>query len=365
MARDLLSNGLPWLSVSGHRIVSAETGQPILLRGVNRSGLEHSEPLENSERPFTDAARISERDIQEIASWGAHIIRLPFNQEWVLQGRGGRSAAEYLEALDGVIYWAARAGAYTLLDLQWLSADRVFGPPGSGQRVAPLPNTDSIALWMILARRYQDEPAVLYDLFNEPHDPIPGDPNPLQGIRADGSTFTMPNGRVTMSEWQPWARHLIDAIRSEHPHALIFVSGINWGYDLRGFPLTVADDRFEEYANLVYSTHIYPSKGPPSRPGRTERWPGPAGNPSWQQAFGHLAGRVPVFAGEWGVAEGNEDTDKDLRWAAQLVEYLDQLQMGWTAWSWYDRPYLIRENSAQPYDPTRYGRLVARYLAEP
>ena len=61
-------------------------------------------------------------------------------------------------------------------------------------------------LWQTLAERYQDEPAVLFDLFNEPHD-------------------------VPASSWHDAARYLIDLIRPIHPRSLLFVSGMDWGYD--------------------------------------------------------------------------------------------------------------------------------------
>ena len=120
-----LSNGLPSLATVGNRIVIAATGQPILLRGVNRSGLEWAEPDEDG---FSSAAGISRAEIEFIVKdWNCNIIRLPLNQDWALNGRGERSADDYLNDLDRVVHWASRAGAYTLLDLQWLDADRPFG----------------------------------------------------------------------------------------------------------------------------------------------------------------------------------------------------------------------------------------------
>src|SRR5262249_22218443 len=103
--------------------------------------------------------------------------------------------------------------------------------------------------------------------------------------------------------------------------------------------------------------------GPPSRPHRWEPWPGPPENPSWYQAFGHLAGRVPVFAGEWGVADEESDRYADRRWADRLQRYFDSLSMGWAAWSWYDRRRLVRPHAEGLYAPTPYGRWVRRYLA--
>jgi endoglucanase len=362
-----LSNGLPWLQVAGNQIVSVETRRPVILRGVNRSGLEYSEPITvGSVFPFNDAAGISQSDIEEmVLDWGANVIRLPFNQDWALNGRSGLEPAIYLDALDQVIYWASNCGAYTLLDLQWLNADTVFGPPGSSSRVAPLPNADSITLWTLLATRYQHEPAVLYDIFNEPHSQILGDPNVLQGIREDGTTFEIMGGHVTMSEWQPWARQLVSAIRRVHTNSLIFVSGVDWSYNLRGMPLTIVPGGRKTFANLVYSTHVYPDKGPQSLPGVPEGLPGPASSASWYQAFGYLATAFPVFAGEWGVREMSEDTDRDTAWAEQLGRYLSSLRMGWTAWSWWDTPHIIRRFITPPYQPTRYGNVVLRYLAMP
>ena len=311
-----LSSGLPYLTTQGNLIVRADTGDPILLRGLNRSGLEYSEP---DEQGFLSAAEISRAEIHAIVKqWGANIIRLPFNQDWVLNGRGAWAADAYQRALDQVIRWASGFGAYTLLDLQWLDAERIYG--GNRNFVAPLPNRESTELWNMLATRYRGEPAVLYDIFNEPHDRLPDDPYPMN--REDGTTYPPGLDRVTMAEWQPWARKLIAAIRDVNADALIFAGGTNWAYDLRGMPMDVP--------NLVYSTHVYPSKGS-----------------NWEEAFGHLAAQVPLFAGEWGGA------DSDLKWGKRLADYFDSLQMGWTAWSWYNEPFLIER-----YRPTPFGQIV-------
>src|SRR5277367_6922702 len=161
-----LSNALPLLTTSGNRIVNAATGATLLLRGVNRSGLEYSDP---DEQGFLSGAGICRAEIQTIVKdWRCNIVRLPFNQDFVLRGRNGLSAEQYQQALDQVISWNAMFGAYTLLDLQWLDVQRIYG--GNRNFVAPLPNMDSIALWTTLAARYKDEPAVLYDIFTEPHD---------------------------------------------------------------------------------------------------------------------------------------------------------------------------------------------------
>src|SRR6476646_671976 len=112
-----LSRALPRLTVEGDRIVEVQSRHPVLLRGVNRSGLEYSSP-DGSGSLFKTG--LNERDFDEmVCEWRANIIRLPFNQEWALNHEG-YDAEPYLAALDYAIQSAAQRGAYTLLDLQWL-----------------------------------------------------------------------------------------------------------------------------------------------------------------------------------------------------------------------------------------------------
>ncbi len=316
----VLSNGLAPLTVSANRIVSTATGAPVLLRGVNRSGMEYSEP---DEEGFASAAGISRHEVRWICrEWKANILRIPLNQDWALNGRAGRPAEDYLRDIDRIILLASTYGAYTLLDLQWLDAETAFG--SGRQFVSPLPNHSSPAFWTLLARRYRDEPAVLFDILNEPHDRLPNDPHPLP--HHGGGFYPASQRRVSPLEWQPWARKLIAAIRAEHPAALVWVSGVNWGYDLRGVPM-------DDVPNLVYSTHVYRNKGET----RAE----------WAEAFGRLALGRPVFAAEWG------GPDADLDWGRRLASYLQDLGMGWCAWSWADKPHLVTR-----YAPTRFGDLV-------
>jgi endoglucanase len=320
-----LSHGLPLLAAAGNRIVNAGTGAPVLLRGLNRSGLEYSGP---DEQGFLSGAGIYRAEIQTIVKdWGCNIVRLPFNQDFVLSGRNGLSGEQYQQALDQVISWNALFGAHTLLDLQWLDAERIYG--GNRNFVAPLPNMQSVSLWKTLAARYKDEPAVLYDIFTEPHDRLPDDPYPLN--KEDGTTYPSGQFAVTMAMWQPWARQLVNAIRTQNPHSLIFIPGVDWAYNLRGMPMNLS--------NVVYSSHVYPDRGT-----------------DWAGAFGNLGITAPVFVGEFGPKETGDELDV----VSELVAYLQQHQIGWAAWSWLDKPFLIAR-----YVPTKFGALMRQQLAAP
>ena len=96
-----LSHGLATLITAGSRLLRADQMRPVLLRGVNRSGMEYSEPGVDG---FLAAAHITQDEIREIVQgWRANVIRLPFNQDWCLNGRGAQSAEAYLASLDQVI----------------------------------------------------------------------------------------------------------------------------------------------------------------------------------------------------------------------------------------------------------------------
>lgn len=330
-----LSNRLPALITVGNRILRADEMRPIVLRGINGSGLEYSEPDANG---FLSAAQITQDEIREmIRGWNCNVLRLPFNQDWCLNGRGSHSAEAYLSSLDQVIAWAAELGAYTILDLQWLDADTAYGTtenPAQGRtinRVPPAPDEKTITLWQTLAARYKDEPAVLFDLLNEPHDVLADDPHPLKLIRSDGSVALSDETRFTARMWSNWASLLTSAIREIKPEGIIMVGGIDWAFDLSAVHV--------DAPNIVYSTHIYSNR-------RQRDWP---------KALARYQ-EIPIFVSEWG------GTEQDLKFGAKLSSILRERQLGWTAWSWSDFPRLVTQPGSQP---TVFGSLVRSELVTP
>lgn len=325
---DQLSNGLPALIIVGNRISRADKMRPVLLRGINRSGLEYSEP---GAVGSLAAAGITQDEIREIVQgWRANIIRLPFNQDWCLNGRGAYAAGAYLESLDQVIAWAAELGAYTILDLQWLDADTIYGTTESpvqgrtANHVPPAPNEETIHLWRTLATRYKDEPAIIFDILNEPHDVVADDPHPLNSIGTDGRVRASDETRLTAQQWSRWANLLTTAIREIRPDGIIMVSGVDWAFDLSGVQVNAP--------NIVYSSHIYSNRR----------------RKDWRKALGRYRD-IPIFVGEWG------GTDEDLGFGSELGAVMRDRGLGWTAWSWSDFPRLV---SGTGYAPTLFGTLV-------
>ena len=277
------------LATSGRNIVDAGTGRPLVLRGVNVSGMEYSDSA---------YAEISPSELRVIVEeWGARIVRIPFVQSLVLAG-----VRDYVGELKTIVQWLGELGAYAILDLQWLDRETIVGP--GDNRVPPEPNNASIVCWDILAREFRGVDHVIFDLFNEPH----GTP---------------------VGVWADWARIMTGALRAVDEKRVVMVSGLDWGYDLRGVGVP--------FDNVIYSTHVYRVKGK-----------------DWEGAFGEMARRVPVFSGEWGGEA------KDLKWGRRLADYFRELNIGWTAWSWRDFPHLQNDLVATPF-----GALVRDELLKP
>ena len=331
-----LSHGLPLLITAQNRILRADTMRPVLLRGLNRSGLEYAEPNTDG---FLAAAGINQDEIAAMTlGWHANVLRIPFNQDWCLHGRAAHSAESYRASLDQIIEWASAAGAYTILDLQWLDFETAYGTTFNAiqgrtvNHVPPGPNEKTIDLWRILAARYRDEPAVLFDLLNEPHDVLSDDPNPLHLIGSDGRVVLSDQRRFSAREWNRWAALLVSEIRKIKPDGLILVGGVDWAFDLRGIHI--------DAPNIVYSTHIYAN-----RPRFT-----------WHRALGRYRD-IPIFAGEWG------GSDLDIRFGQQLGAKLRKLELGWAAWCWSDFPRLVAAAQAGDCTPTPFGAMVQGELA--
>jgi len=75
------------------------------------------------------------------------------------------------------------------------------------------------------------------------------------------------------------------------------------------------------------------------------------GGGGWGAGFGGGGGGEAVSAGEFGGVA------RDLAWGRELLDYFDELGMGWTAWSWRDHPHLQRGGAA-----TEFGELVRERL---
>lgn len=322
----------PVLHVEGNRILT-DAGKPVRLQGVNVVSLE-----------FLLRGDHVLKSVQvAVDDWHANIIRLPVKEGYWFGRESGQKdgGAEYRKLVDDAITMAANRGAYVMLDLHRFRA----------------PKQEHVEFWRDAAAKYKDHPAVIFDLFNEPHGMSwktwrDGGFVEEKKQPADEDAF------LTLEEKEK-AKHgfesvgmqrLVDAVREVGAQNIVVCGGLDWAYDLSGIATGHA---LQEHngRGIVYSTHIYPWKR------------------DWQGKVLCVAEKYPILVGEVGCdikkmdfipADAQEDP---YTWAPDILGFMEKYNLNYTAFSFHPAatPVMITDWS---YTPTPFwGAYVKRALA--
>ena len=364
---DTMTSKLPVLSVSGNKLVQSGITSPFRFHGVNRDTLEWGRFNWGG---CGGDGHFADRDYDNIASWGANVVRIPLSQANWLGRRCDPTA--YKGMVDSAVEKANARGMYVILDLHWTDVGGKAACDGpacrSGQQ--PMPDSDSVVFWDGVAARYANNPGVMFDLYNEPyvyHKPwVYNAPDAASwqcwkhgGCTVYASEQTSPRDRRT-GKPKPLAykavgmQKLYDTVRTRAPKNVVLTGGLDWAYDLSGVGKGYAIDG----TNIVYDTHVY------------TQWHNTTAD--WDQHFGYLTKTHPVSATEFGSIDCTADVTR------RLVDYFDapmdkpENSMSWTIWSWNSpgecsQPSLIADWEGAPLPDQ--GRLVyeslQRYAGHP
>jgi len=320
------------LHVTGNQILRPD-GTPVWLQGVNVVSLEFRVQGEHVLR----AAQLA------VDEWKSNIVRLPVKEEyWFGRHRDQKDGgAAYRELVDAAINIIANRGAYVLLDLHRFRA----------------PRPEHVEFWSDAARRYQNHPAILFDLFNEAHGISwdvwrDGGYVPKKEGVAEEDSFLSPEEKIKqgLGYESPGMQKLVDAVRATGAKNIVVAGGLDWAYDLTGIAHGYAlDDRGGH--GIVYSTHIYPWKT------------------GWVEKALVVADKYPILVGEVGCdvkkmpfipPERHEDP---YTWAPDMIAFIQKHKLHWTAFSFHPRatPVLI---SDWEFTPTPFwGVFVKEALA--
>lgn len=307
------------LHVSGNRLVTA-TGKAVRLQGVNIPSLEWSD---GGEHVLQSVGVVT-------TGWHADAIRLPVAQDrWFGQTQSQNDDGEnYRRLVDSVIKAAAAHGAYVILDLHWSDA----GAWGRDIGQHPMPDLNSVFFWQDAARHYANNPAVLFDLYNEPR---------------DVSWAVWKNGGAETTYKSPGMQKLVEVIRGVGAKNVLVAGGLDWAYDLSGIAggYALSDPKGN---GIMYATHIYPWKG--------------AHAENWDPHVTVIADKYPVFVGEVGCEPDPKQPDPKV-WALEILAYINRHHFNWTAWCFHAgaTPRLLMDRT---YTPTPYwGSYVKAALA--
>jgi hypothetical protein len=103
-----------------------------------------------------------------------------------------------------------------------------------------MPDQRAVSFWQKIASRYQGNPRVVFDLFNEPHD-VTSD------VWLNGGTVEYKG----ISYVAVGMRKLYDTVRGTGAKNVVFVSGVSWS----GRPSQLAP--LQGVTNVVYAAHAY------------------------------------------------------------------------------------------------------------
>ena len=327
------------LRVQGNLLVDA-SGQPVRLRGVNRSGTEYM--CLGGGAIFdgpSDAASIA-----AILSWRTNAVRIPLNEDCWLGINGvpaATSGAAYQQAIEEYVDLLGQNGLYAILDLHWTAA----GDSVADQQ-EPMPDLDHApAFWSSVASAFQGNGTVIFDLFNEPYpdallDSTPGWTCWRDGGTCDGLTYAAAGMQT-----------LVNAVRSTGATNVIALGGLGWSNFLSGW----LHYRPSDPQNAVVAAwHTYDFAECTT-------------TDCLDATVAPVAAQVPVIAAEIG------DDQCDASFLNAIMGWLDAHQIGYLVWAWdawgerYGDPdacysfALIRDYSGTP---TTYGSIIKAHLAQ-
>jgi len=342
------------LHVQGNRLVNA-SAQTVVLRGVNRMGLEY-ECVQGG--GLFGGVPVDLASVNAMKSWHINVVRLPLNEHCWLGIEGSPSGATYQQGVASYVNLLTANGIYVMVDLHWSA------PPGqsaSGQQ--SMPNTSySANFWKSVATSFKGNPMVLFDLFNEP---IPnnnandstdsaamrswscwrdgGAGGNCDATQSSGTSSSMSGSQVVGMQ------ALVDAVRSTGATNVIVLGGIQWANTLwssstRNLLTYLPVDPLGQLAAAV---HAYDNT-----------WC--RDTACYDREVAPIAAQLPVIFGEFGNAAG------DTNMLNSLMNWADARSIGYAAWTWnvgdssgFGQMKLLTSYSGTP---NQYGQVVRGHI---
>ena len=293
--------GVFGIQVKGDKFVSAKDGSALQLVGTNISGLETGRTWRWAS--FSNAGSAFWSKVLDWGGKGINTVRLPLNEaSWLnytcYDSGAGVSGGLYTHAGGGAytpdpnnVYQATvkkavadatAAGLYVILDLHWGSPNNAAGQPLCPIGQPGFADADhSLTFWKSLADTFKANPAVMFELFNEPFgtndyaDWVSGasgaGPDAIT-LRNGGAYFPFaqqnnPAGNPIKSIPLTWhvagTQAMLDTIRGQGATNVILSSPIGWAGEIETW---LAAKPSDPIGQLGVAWHLYGYKKGPSWP---------------------------------------------------------------------------------------------------
>jgi hypothetical protein len=320
------------LHIEGTKIIN-EKAEEVRLYGVNICSLEWNNKGDNVLKSVYEA----------FSNWNCNIVRLPLSQDrWFGKAPDSSSdGTQYRQLVDNIINLVSSFGKYVILDLHWNNADK-WGE-NIGQHY--MPDNYSVDFWVDIAKKYKNHPAVLFNLYNEPHDIT-------WSVWKNGGTVTEKVDGETLTYTAPGLQKILNEIRAVGANNIIIAGGIDWAYDLTGVK-TYALDETSKGNGIIYDSHIYPWK----------EWNGA----HHDEKILCIADEYPIIIGEIGIdPDGEWGAASRPTWLKDMYDWIDNNNLHLAAWCFHTAatPKMLSDWN---YTPTPWhGEITkARLLSYP
>lgn len=259
------------LKVCGKKLCG-EDGSAVQLRGMSTHGTQWY------------AQCLTDGSLDALAQdWGADVLRV----STYVQEDGYETDPEKFTALaQRIVDQAIERGMYAVIDWHQLTP----GDPNENTALAKRFFTD-------MAKKYADQPNVLYEIANEP------------------------NG-VGWADIKSYAEEVIPVIRQHDPDGVALVGtrawssfGVSDGADER----EVIDDPVDA-GNIMYTFHFYAASH----------------DDEYLSALSRAADELPVFVTEFGMQDAAGEGGNDFAMAQKYLDLMREKNISWTNWNYSD-----------------------------
>ena len=316
------------LHVNGNKVYN-ENGDEVRLVGVNICSLEWNSRGDN----------VIASVYEVFANWNCNAVRLPLSQDYWFgkvsnwsTPRPPDNGVQYQQTIDDIIQLALSFGKYIILDLHWSNAG-VWGQ-NIGQHY--MPDENSLEFWIDIAKKYANNPAVLFNLYNEPHS-ITWD------VWRNGGVITDEEKKLTYTT--PGHQKILEEIRAAGANNIIIAGGLDWAYDLSGIVNYALEDT-PGGNGIIYDSHIYPWK----------EWDGSNHNFRVLRIYNDH----PIIIGEIGIdPDGEWGASERPNWLRIMLDWIDAYELHWAGWCFHTdaTPSMI---SNWQYTPTKHHGAIMK-----